>query len=42
MDKLVGTYKPQKLYCYSKPNAMEGHNIQMMWQYVMQIHLKMR
>jgi hypothetical protein len=25
MDKLVSTYKPQKLYCYSKPNVMEGH-----------------
>lgn len=25
MDKLVGTYKPQKLYCYSKPNVMKGH-----------------
>lgn len=25
MDKLVGTYKPQKLYCYSKLNVMEGH-----------------
>ncbi len=25
MDKSVGTYKSQKLYCYSKPNVMEGH-----------------
>ena len=25
MDKLIGTYKPSKLYCYSKPNVMEGH-----------------
>ena len=25
MDKLVSTYKSQKLYCYSKPNVMEGH-----------------
>lgn len=25
MNKLVGTYKPQKIYCYSKHNVMEGH-----------------
>lgn len=25
MGNLVGTYKQQKLYCYSKPNVMQGH-----------------
>lgn len=25
MGKLVGTYKPHKLYCYSNPNVMQEH-----------------